>query len=78
MPCGLALLGAMGLLWRQRARELDARKEALDWKEKYNALVISKQGDLIGTGNHTHELEYEGWKPEEIDGRLVYEVPDRT
>ena len=78
VPCGLALLGAMGLLWRQRARELDARREARDWEEKYTALLKSKQGGLIGTGNYMQELVHEEWRPDEIDGRLVYEAPDRT
>ena len=68
----------MGLLWRQRTRERDARREARDWEEKFNALANSKQGVSIGIGNYTQELEHKGWRPDEIDGRLVHEAPDGT
>ena len=75
VPCGLALLGAVVLLWRLRTRELSAVQEAQAWKGKYDAVKADRSPALTGVGNHTHELV--GWGPNEIDGRLVHEALDR-
>ena len=74
VPLGLALLGALGLLWRQTSRGLGARREARAWAEKYDELRRDKRGDLIGFEGQMHELGYEAWRPDELDGRVVYEV----
>ncbi|KAF6230380.1 hypothetical protein HO133_004722 [Letharia lupina] len=76
VPLGLALLGALGLLWKQRDRELSARKEARAWEEKYDELRREKRGELIGVEGQMHELGCEGGRPNELDGSLVYEVAD--
>lgn len=75
VPLGLALLGALGLLWRQRSRELGARREARAWEEKYDELIKEEnRGDLIGHERQVQELGCDCLKPDELDGRLVYEV----
>ena len=76
VPSGLALLGTLGLLWKQRARELSAAKEAHVWKERYDEVVERKYASVVGAESTTHELEH--WGPNEIDGRLVHEASDRT
>lgn len=78
-PLGLALLGAFGLIWRQRSRELGARKEAYNWEqkmhaweEKYNELKKEKREDSTSVEGEIYELGDEGWTGRaEIDGRLV-------
>ena len=88
IPLGLALLGASGLLWSQRSR---ARREARVWEEKYDKLrkeqqhggsagcvegPIQELGGSVGSvEGPTQELG--GWRPDEIDGRLVYEIAGR-
>lgn len=74
VPLGLALLGALGLLWIQRSRELGARREARAWQEKYDELKKENRRYLIGHEGQIHELGYESWKPPELDGRLVHEA----
>ena len=74
VPLGLALFGALGLLWRQRSRELGARREAHAWAEKYDELKRGNRGDLIGHKGQIQELGYDCLQPDELDGRLVYEV----
>lgn len=74
VPFGLALLGALALLWIQRSRELGARREAQAWQEKYDELKRENRGYLIDHEGQTHELGFEGWKPAELDGRLVHEA----
>ena len=61
VPLGLALLGALGIIWRQRSRELGARSEARD---------------SIGVGRQLQELGH-GWGPNELDGDFVHEVARR-
>ena len=73
IPLGLALLGALGLLWRQRLRELGARIEARAWEETYDELRREKRGDLIGI-----EGPRTGWRADELDGRLVYEMAGKV
>ena len=74
MPLGVACLGTLGLLWRQRARELGVRREACTWNEKYDELKKEKSRDSTGVdGQVQHEL-HESWRPNEIDGRQFYEM----
>ena len=65
----------MGLIWRQRTRELSTKEEARVWKEKYDEVIAPRRAASIGAENYTQELS--GWRPNEIDGRLIYEVSDR-
>lgn len=76
VPLGLALLGALGLLWKQRNRELGARREARAWEGKYDELRSEKRGESIGVEGQTQELRHEGWMLDELEGSLVYEVAD--
>ena len=73
VPLGLAFLGTLGLLWRQRTRELGARTEARTWKEKYDELKKEKRRDVTVVEEQMHEL-HESWRPNEIGGRHFYEV----
>ena len=73
MPLGLAFLGTVGLLWRQRTRELGAKREAQSWKEKYDELEKEKRRDSTGGEGQIHEL-HESSRPNEIGGRHVYEM----
>lgn len=73
MPLGLAFLGTLGLLWRQRTRELGARTEARTWKVKYDELKKEKRGNSTGVEGQMHEL-HESWRPSEIGGRHIYEM----
>lgn len=75
VPLGLALLGALGLLGRQRSRELSARREVRVWKEKYDELRV-KGGDPIRVEGQMPELGHEGGRSDELDGRLIYEVAE--
>lgn len=78
VPLGVALLGGLGLLWRQRSRELGARGAARAWEEKYDELRREKRGNLSVVGGQMEELGHENWRPDELDGRLVYEVAGRA
>ena len=78
VPFGLAFFGALGLLWRQRVRELGARREARDLGEKYDALMKETRGDLISAEDYMRKLGHEKSKPDEIDGRPLYEAEART
>ena len=73
LPLGLAFLGTLGLLWRQRTRELGARTEARTWKVKYDELKKEKRGNSTGVEGQMHEL-HESWRPSEIGGRHIYEM----
>ena len=42
VPLGIALLGALALLWRQRAHEQTLKKKVEAWEEKYEALARAK------------------------------------
>ena len=77
VPLGLAFLGTLGLLWRQRTRELGARTEARSWKEKYDELEKEKRRDVTGDEGQMHEL-HESWRPNEIGGRHIYEMVGNT
>ena len=46
IPLGMALLGAVGLLWRQKRDANRLRKERNDWEEKYVALLESQMETL--------------------------------
>ena len=79
VPLGLALLGAFGLIRKQRSRELSTRKEAYNWEqktraweEKYNDLLKEKRGDSTSAAGEIYELGNEGWRGrEELDGRRI-------
>lgn len=79
IPLGLALLGAFGLIWRQRSRELGARKEAHNWEqkarawqEKYDELMKENREVSTSAEEEIYELGHDGWMGRaEIDGRLV-------
>ena len=73
MPLGLAFLGAVGLLWKQRTRELGVRREARSWEEKYGELEEEKRRDFTGVEGQMHEL-HESSRPSEIGGRHFYEM----
>ena len=73
VPLGLAFLSSLGLLWKQRIRELGARTEARAWKEKYDELTKVKRGEVTGVEGQMHEL-HESWRPIEIGGRHIYEM----
>ncbi len=58
---------------------MGARKEARAWQEKYDELIRrEKRGDWTGgvasVEGQMHEVGHGGWKPDELDGRLVHEV----
>ena len=42
VPLGIALLGFVGMLWRQKKEAIGLRKEKENWEEKYIALLESK------------------------------------
>ena len=42
VPLGIALLGFVGMLWRQKKEAIGLRKEKKNWEEKYIALLESK------------------------------------
>ena len=42
VPLGIALLGCVGMLWRQKREANGLRKEKTAWEEKYVALLESK------------------------------------
>ena len=44
VPLGVALLGALALLWRQRAHEQTLKKKIEEWERTYDALVQVKSG----------------------------------
>ena len=73
VPLGAAFLGTLGLLWRQRSRELGARREACTWKEKYDALEKEKIRDSTSVEGQMYEL-HESCRPNEIGGRHFYEI----
>ena len=75
---GLALLSVLVLMWRQRTRELGARKEVRTWEQKYDELKKEKRRDFIGSEGQIHELGYESWRPDEIDGRPIHEMAGVT
>lgn len=75
VPLGLALLGTLGLLWSQRSR---ARRETRACEEKYYWLRTQKREHSMGVQGPVQELEHEDRSPDEIDGRLVYEIADRA
>lgn len=56
---------------------MGVRREARMWEGKYDELRREKRGDLIGVEGQMQELGHEGWKLDELDGRLVYEMADR-
>lgn len=79
VPLGLALLGAAAVIWKQRSRELEARKAASDWEEKYNALRDTKREDSIGgVETQMQEIGDGVWSPPEVDGRMIHEVATTT
>ena len=60
---------------------MGARKEARAWQEKYDELRRARRGDwmsgVTSVEGQMHEIGHEGWKPNELDGRLVHEVAGR-
>lgn len=48
---GLAFLGSVAMLWRQRREARDLRKERKDWEEKYIALLESQWESKTETQN---------------------------
>ncbi|KAM0800205.1 hypothetical protein BDR22DRAFT_821695 [Usnea florida] len=76
VPLGTACLCALGLLWRQRSREQGARREARALEEKYHGVRNEQQGHSMSVDGTVQELQHEYRNPDEIDGRLVYEIPD--
>ena len=75
VPLGLAFLGTLGLLWRQRTRELDARTEARTWKNRYEELRKEQGRDLnVGVVEGQVSELHESSRPNEIDGRHIYEM----
>ena len=76
VPLGLALLGAAALIWRQRSRELDARREANEWQKKYNELSETKRVDWTGgVARQMQEIGDGVWGLPEADGRVIHEAP---
>lgn len=73
VPFGLALLAALGIIWRQRSR---ARSEARAWEKKYDEIRREKRGDSTGVEGQLQELGH-GWRPNELDGDLVHELAGR-
>ena len=79
VPLGLALLGAAALIWRQRSRELNARRAASDWEKKYKVLREMKRGEWTGgVERQMQETENGFWSPQELDGRAVHKVATST
>ena len=76
LPFGLALFGALGMMWRQRSRELGARSEARAWKKRYDEIRKEKRGDSTSVEGQLQELGH-GWGPNELDGDFVHEVTGR-
>ena len=54
VPLGVALIGALALLWRQRTHEQRLKKKVERWEEKYEALARTKGGDYTRS---IHELD---------------------
>ena len=75
-PFGLALLGALGIIWRQRSRELGVRSEARAWEKRYDEIRKEKRGDSTGVERQLQELGHD-WGPNELDGNLVHELAGR-
>ena len=73
LPLGLAFLGLLALLWRQRSRELGARTEAHTWREKYEELREEQRGESTSGEGQVQEL-HENCRPSEIDGSHFYEM----
>ena len=68
VPLGIALLGALALLWRQRALEKTLKRKVETWEEKYEALARAKGleyqqsgpiGDLVPPKENARLLELE-------------------
>ena len=78
VPLGTACLAALGLLWRQRSREQGARREARALGDKYDSLRNEQHGQSMSVDGTAQELEHKYRNPDEIDGRPVYEIPDRA
>lgn len=65
VPLGLALLGALILLWRQRQREHGLKMKAEAWEKRYDALAMMKGQDIRadnglmqqGQNGQWHQLE---------------------
>lgn len=76
LPFGLALFGALGMMWRQRSRELGARSEARSWEKRYDEIRKENRADSTGVEGQLQELGH-GWGPNELDGDLVHEVAGR-
>ena len=76
VPLGTACLCALGLLWKQRSREQGARREARALEEKYHGLRAEQHGNSMSVDGTVQELQHVYRNPDEIDGRLVYEIPD--
>ena len=54
IPLGVALIGALALLWRKRTHEQRLKKKVERWEEKYEALARTKGGDYTRS---VHELD---------------------
>ena len=90
VPLGLAFLIALALLWIQRGRMQILTKDVRTWEGKYQDSMNTKTSKLNGTEYQSpHQLE--GWtpneldgqaassgRPDEIDGRQVLQMEDKT
>ena len=58
VPLGLALLGSVAMLWRQKREAIGLRRQKEDWEEKYISLLQSKWETQRSGNNvpHTHTL----------------------
>ena len=71
-PLGMALLGSVAMLWRQRREARGLREEKKNWEEKYIALLESKWESRTETQKSEHI-------PRNSSERLVrYQLEDAT
>ena len=56
VPLGLALLGFVAMLWRQKREAAGLRKQKEDWEEKYITLLQSKLETQRSGNNIPHTL----------------------
>lgn len=65
---GLALLIALGLLWRQRKQKQGLTKDVNTWEGKYRDSMATKTSGLGGV-DHQPGSEVHGWGPGRTDGQ---------
>ena len=76
---GLALAVTLMILWRQKKQKQSLSEDVQIWENRYRESMTMKTG-VVGDakeGQPDHPGQLEGWMPDEIDGRQIYEVANR-